>query len=776
MRRSWVCVSAAALALGVWSSPPAEARDGARHSIDIRAGTLSGAIAELSREERVSIGAEGALPQVRTPRVHGTMTIGEALQRLLAGTGYVARRVGGTAWRIEPAPAAAPPPVPAAPPPEPPPVPILVTATKQPLDLLSLPAAVSVAQLDEAERQDPGSDSTTVSSQLEGLALTSLGPGRNRMFLRGIADSAFSGESQSTVAVVLDEARLTYSAPDPDIRLVDIERVEVLKGPQGSLYGTGALGGIYRLVSHPADLDAASLTLSGGSSTAIHGDAGYSGSVVANLPVVRGTAGVRLVGYRSKEPGWIDTGPRHDSNSTSVSGLRATAGLVPAAGWRLDLTGFGQWLEARDSSYVYAPGSYSRPAQNAEPHDNDLRHLAGRLTGGIGAIDLLLASAMTWHNVDDRLDATIGAESLGLDNPQTLFKKRRFRVWDNDLRLRGDLGALGWLAGLSHLEARQVFVDTLEGTQGEQLIADDDRRVSHDTAAYFDLTLPVTATLSLDGGARLFASSVRETRQVLSGPVSRSQHKAGMTPSLAVAWQPNADRLIYLRYGSAFRQGGSDINGGGSIESLKGDELASIEAGWRERLPGGGHFELSAWYTRWEDVQSDVLDDSGLIETANAGNARIIGIEGSLGLVLAPRWRLDAGANYTSALLTRSALGFELHDRHLPVVPEYTVRGALRHDFALGPADAWARVSLRYIGPSRMSFDPDLDRRMGNLLESTVEVHAALGSWNLGLQAQNLFANKGNTFAFGNPFRYRTERQYTPQRPLTVSLMVSRAF
>ncbi|WP_245656520.1 TonB-dependent receptor domain-containing protein [Novosphingobium naphthalenivorans] len=776
MPRSWACVSAAALGLGVWSSPPAEARERARQHLDVSAGSLTDAIAELAREARVSIGTEGALPQIHTSRVRGTMAVGEALRRLLAGTGYIARQVGETAWRIERAPIVAAPPAADIPPPEAPPVPILVTATKQPLDLLSLPAAVSVVQLTDAQKHDPGSASATISSQLEGLALTSLGPGRNRMFLRGIADSAFSGESQSTVAVVLDEARLTYSAPDPDIRLVDIDRVEVLKGPQGSLYGTGALGGIYRLVAHQVDLDDASLTLSGGGSMAMHGEPGYSGSAIANLPLIRGTAGLRLVGYQSKEPGWIDTGTREDSNSTHVSGLRIMAGIVPASGWRLDLTGFGQWLGTHDSSYVYTAGSYSRPDQIAEPHDNDLRHLATRLTGGFGSIDVMLASAMTWHDVNDLLDATIGAESLGLDDPQTLSNERSFRVWDNDLRLRGSLGSLSWLAGLSHLEARQSLVATLNGSSGDQLIADDDRRLSHDTAFYFNLTLPVTSRLSLDGGGRLFASSASETRLVSSERIKRAQHKAGMTPSLAVAWQPNANRLIYLRYGSAFRQGGSDITDSGTIETLKGDELSSIEAGWRERLPGGGHLELSAWYTRWDDIQSDVLDTNGLIETTNAGDARIIGIEGAVGISLAPGWRIEGGANYTSALLTRSALGYEVHDRHLPVVPEYTVRGALRHDFTLGSSDAWARASLRYIGPSRMSFDTELDRQMGKLLESTLEVHAALGPWDLGLLAQNLFEDKNNTFAYGNPFRYRTMPQYTPQQPRTVSLMVTRSF
>ncbi|MCT2398194.1 TonB-dependent receptor domain-containing protein [Novosphingobium mangrovi (ex Huang et al. 2023)] len=776
LRKSWACASAVALGLGIWSSPPAEARESGPQHIDVAAGSLPDVIAELAREMHVSIGAEGALPRIRTPKVRGTMGVAEALRRLLSGTGYVARQVGETAWRIERAPSAPARTERSEPRPVPPPQPILVTATKQPLALLSLPAAVSVARLTDVERSDPGSASATVSSQLDGLALTSLGPGRNRMFLRGIADSAFSGESQSTVAVVLDDARLTYSAPDPDIRLVDIERVEVLKGPQGSLYGTGALGGIYRLVSRSADLDDASLTVSGGGVIAAHGEPGYSGSVIANLPLRRDFAALRLVGYAAEEPGWIDTGTRKDSNSTKVSGARAMLGVVPASGWRLDLTGFAQWLQTRDSAYVYTSGSFSRPDQIAEPHDNDLTHVAVRLSGGMGDVELMLASAMTWHDVGDTLDATIGAEGLGLSDPRVLLDLRSYRVWDNDLRLRGRLGALNWLAGVAYVEARQTLLETLTGFSGGEVIADDDRRTSDDTAVYFDLSLPITDTLSLDGGARLFHSAIHETRILSSGRVTRERRKSGMTPSLALAWQPNASRLIYLRYGSAFRQGGSEISESGAIEPLKGDELASLEAGWRERLPGGGRMEINAWYTRWEDVQSDVLGSDGLIETTNAGNARIIGVEGSLDMVLGPGWRMETGANFTGALLMRSALGYEVHDRHLPVVPEYTLRASLRHDFALGPADVWAQVRLRYIGPSRMSFDPALDRQMGKLLESGIEVHAVLDDWQFSLQARNLFAGKGNTFAYGNPFRYRTMPQFTPQRPLTVGLSVSRSF
>jgi hypothetical protein len=123
---------------------------------------------------------------------------------------------------------------------------------------------------DVDDRYDATRGSERLAEQIEGLTVTGEGSGHGRMFLRGVADSPFGGKSQSTVAVLLDDARLTYVAPDPDIRLVDVERVEVLKGPQGSLYGSGALGGIYRIVTRRADPSA--FTVAGSASGEIVAD------------------------------------------------------------------------------------------------------------------------------------------------------------------------------------------------------------------------------------------------------------------------------------------------------------------------------------------------------------------------------------------------------------------------------------------------------------------------------------------------------------------------
>lgn len=759
----------------------ADAQDSVRR-IDTAAASLPDAIAEISREAGVSIGAEGVLPHVRVPQVHGRMTVGEALARLLAGSGYVARRVGSAAWRIEPAPtrterqppsrSAASAPVVELPPPEP-----IIVVAKRRRSLDDLPMALATVRFDEIRRHDPGSDTATVAGEIEGLSLTALGSGRNRMFLRGVADSPFNGESQSTVAVMLDDARLTYAAPDPDIRLVDVDRVEVLKGPQGSLYGTGALGGIYQIVTRRAKLDEASLEMSAGGEMIAHGRPGASGALVANLPLIRGHAALRLVGYAADEPGWIDTGPRDDSNSNRLLGTRAGLGIDAGNDWRIDLTGFAQWLESRDSNYVYRADARARPAQLAEPHDNDLRHIAFRAARPSSRYNLVLSSAVTWHEVGDTLDATQGAASFGLPDPRLLEDKRRYRVWDSEARIDGRLGSFEWLLGLSHVEARQTFRSILSGGSAPaQLAIGDDRRITTDSAAFGEVAIPLSDQFKLTAGARLFRNIVRETKLLAPRTASDELRRFGITPSASLAWQPRPGRLIFVRYGSAFRQGGIEFSPVGAVETLQGDELATIEGGWREILPGGGRFEIGAYYAWWESVQSDLLQPNGLIETANVGNARVVGAELSLDQPLGSGWSLQAGATITDARLVRSTSGITLDDRHLPVVPDYTLRGAIGHAFRLGNAPASLKLQLRYLGPARLSFDPALDRSMGRVLESRLDGRVRFDRLELGLQIANLFDRSADTFAYGNPLRFKVLRQFTPQRPRRGSLTLLRRF
>ncbi|MBU6267945.1 MAG: TonB-dependent receptor [Sphingomonadales bacterium] len=761
-----------------WPNARAEAgADRARFDaarLEIAAQPLPQAIAQLAREANVSIGAGEPLPPLRSRAVHGGASIDAVLAEMLAGTGYGARRVGPTAWRIE---RAAPPPIRRVPvlPTFTATDPIIVTAGKRAMPLAGMARAIAVVRLEGLRQLEPGMATADIAASSEGLSTTALGPGQNRMFLRGIADSPFNGSSPSTVAVLLGDSRMTYSAPDPDLRLVDVERVELLKGPQGSLYGTGALGGIYRIVPNSAKLDRAEAAVQAGVTMLADGGAGISASAVANLPVVRDRLGLRMAGYVLDQPGWIDTGARNDSNRERTYGARGTLAVDAGGGWRMELGGIVQFIETRDTQYVYAPGSRERPAQLPEPHDNDFRGLTARAAGPLGNVHVVLLGSLTWHEVDDTLDATRGGGSFGLSDPALFEDRRAFQVWESEARFSGNWGGSAWVAGFSHVESRESEARELTGVTSPTVLIDRSNTRIRDTGLFADLETPVGRRWSVDLGGRLQNGKLSASRESAAGTSLQSQSRWTFLPSAALAWRPAGSDVVFLRYGSASRQGGGSFNASGRVENFAGDTVRTLEAGWRHQLPRGGQIELGANTSWWDHVQSDTLLPNGLIQTRDAGNARIFGGEATLDWPLAPNWRVLAGASVTHARLVSNRLGIALDDRRLPVVPDWTARSGLVHDFRLGAVHAEMQVAVRYIGPARLSFDRALDRPMGRLWESSLELALAWRQNAARLRVNNLPNAAADAFAYGNPFRIGTP-QYAPQRPLSVSLSLARQF
>jgi iron complex outermembrane receptor protein len=102
-------------------------------------------------------------------------------------------------------------------------------------------------------------------------------------------------------------------------------------------------------------------------------------------------------------------------------------------------------------------------------------------------------------------------------------------------------------------------------------------------------------------------------------------------------------------------------------------------------------------------------------------------------------WNVDSGANLVSVSLVRNDLGIALDDRCLPVVPSYVVRAALSRDFEIGGADASLTLRLRYVGPSRLSFDALIDRPMEKLIEGGFEARVTLADFDITASVENLW-------------------------------------
>src|SRR5690242_8594523 len=218
---------------------------------DVPASRLDQAVRMLGRQSGASIGfRDWALAALRAHRVKGRMTLDQALQQLLAGSGARVRCVAPATYLIERAPEPAIRPtqrqapsvrIEAAPVQD-----IVVTATKRNIPLRDYAGEAEIVDGNRFTPADARNGTDALEARVASISSTHLGPGRNKLFIRGIADSSFVGPTQGTVGQYWGNSRITYSAPDPDLQLYDVDRVEVLEGPQGTLYGAGALGGVVR--------------------------------------------------------------------------------------------------------------------------------------------------------------------------------------------------------------------------------------------------------------------------------------------------------------------------------------------------------------------------------------------------------------------------------------------------------------------------------------------------------------------------------------------------
>ena len=184
-------------------------------------------------------------------------------------------------------------------------------------------------------------------------------PGRGTIYFRGVADDSASFIADSSAAIYLDEQPLTQSALQPEIRLVDIERIEALPGPQGTLYGSSSQSGTLRYITNKPDPTGFYADVSLDGHSVDHGDQGYELSGVLNLPVGENTA-IRLVGFSARDAGFIDNvlgeslGGTFDNadvvdkdvNAVEYVGGRAAVRWLAGENWTVDVSVVHQQMEA----------------------------------------------------------------------------------------------------------------------------------------------------------------------------------------------------------------------------------------------------------------------------------------------------------------------------------------------------------------------------------------------------------------------------------------------
>lgn len=770
----------------------------ARHRVDVPAGSLGTGLAVLGRQTGISVGlSDTALAASRVKAVSGSYTAFEALQRLLRGTGATFVNVGPGAWRVVRArPQARPRPAPrrvrspSVPRPSRPaarpramddPVPeeIVVTASKRATILPRFPGSAFVLGMDDFPPDAAGQGTEAIASRLPGVTSTHLGSGRNKLFVRGIADSSFNGPTQATVGQYLGETRLNYNAPDPDLRLYDVAGVEVLQGPQGTLHGAGSLGGVLRVIPVAPNLHRPAASLSASGALTAGGEASHDLAGTLNLPLAEDRLGLRLVAYRVEDGGYIDDRLRglSDVNRVETVGGRLALRAAPASHWTVDLGAALQSIRGDDSQYSErGAAGLSKASAIAQPFDNRYGLAQFVVRREWGDLSLTSATGLAEQRLDETYDAT---QAGGV--PTRFRQKSRVSLLSSENRLaRNGADGSGWVIGTSLVRNRFRLNRAFEMLEMPMFrtIGGVENRVDEATL-FGEATFALREAVHITGGARV--THARLSGAALDAPTALAARTARMDarrdetnllPSLAVAFEPRRDLTLFLRYQEGFRPGGI-VPRGESVDRYRRDDVAAWEAGLRYGTPGRDAFDaaLSIAFTRWNDVQADLIDGIGLPVTTNIGDGRILSLDATMGWRPLPGLSLEAAAVVTDSQLTNPAPSTIIVTRSdLPNVARLNAR--LGADYRLGSDRFDLRLSgwARYVGKSRLGVGPILGAVQGDYLDTAVSVRAERGRYALYLSLTNLLDSVGNRFALGSPFTLAAGDQITPLRPRTIRI------
>lgn len=673
---------------------------------------------------------------------------------------------------------------------------------------------VTAGKLNESVREIAGSVSAITGGELEDLGAQSLAdyiertpgvvfnsyqPGVSHVVMRGIATSSGNVQGQPTTGYFLNEVPLTepgWTIVVPDVDAFDLDRVEVLRGPQGSLFGSASMGGAVNYVANVADssgFDAAAETTI---SQTRNADVGYTAKAMVNLPLKQDLFAVRAVLQRRDDPGFLDnigTG-RRGANDTQIGGGRLSMVLTPGESTELTWLSLWQNTDSDDNSYRIAGlGEFERNTAIPEFTDTQVEVHSLRLDQDFSFAKLTALAAYHDKQQDWRFDFTPLRNAyntdLDLDLTAPLYINSGGQSTGKSVEVRlasNPGGRLDWLLGGMYFDADKDLYEQI-GAQGaaaafEQsslfgpgsgaVIAPDgeifnafySHLESSESALFGEGSFHFNDAWKLTAGGRLFRNKVRNTSTQVGfstfpgAPiVTPSETKEnGFNPKVSLTWQANADVMVYGLMSEGFRFGQPNTAGLSEFpvpSGSKSDELVNYELGTRTSW-ADGRFLLDAtlFYVDWKSIQLRLQTPDFFNYATNGGKAYSRGIE--LAATWRPSDRFDwqATATWQRARLDEDLpilyVGTAPAGSQLPGSADWTVSNVLNYRF-----DARNRPTLtlthQYVGSGVSDLNSVVPgvapNRQGNYNLFDLRYRMSLGSTDLTLFASNLTDKRGVT-------------------------------
>ena len=306
---------------------------------------------------------------------------------------------------------------------------ILVTATKRgALNLQDVPMSITALTNQDIELQGFKRLDDYV-GQIPSLAFGRREPGGSNVIIRGCAVSAVAFSDNPTTSVYLDEQPISQAGFNPDPRLVDIERVEALSGPQGTLFGEASQCGTLRIITNKPDTSGFESYVDISGESVKDGDTGYDISAMVNIPLIEDTLALRLVGFTAEDAAYVDNifglSPagtfdnaahvKDDVNTSETSGARVSLRWTPGENWTFDaqaifqdteVDGFGD-VDLAEGVYADSGlGKWEQLRFNPETWSDEWYQLALTAEGSLGWADATITAGFAHRETRYDTDST----------------------------------------------------------------------------------------------------------------------------------------------------------------------------------------------------------------------------------------------------------------------------------------------------------------------------------------------------------------------------------
>lgn len=586
---------------------------------------------------------------------------------------------------------------------------IIVTASKREERLQDVPGAIDAIGGETIDNLGVRSF-RDYASLVPGLSQRDSGqPGVGTIILRGL--NSGPQQTTNTAAFYIDDAPFSLSGylsqsalTTPSPELAEIERIEVLKGPQGTLYGAGSLGGLIRIITKKPDPNRFYGNVRGEVSHVESGEEGFLIRGSVNIPIVEDVAAVSATGFYRREPGFVDnvgTGTR-DVNRSNLAGGRLALMFRPTPELTINLSGLYQDIEnfgaaslaTRPGTFIPRFGGYSYSAFRDFGGEVKYRVATGSIDYETSAGTLTAVASYAKYNVNYSSDASVQyiaagrtflngivAGSGGLTRSQFFFNQPTDVILPANTLAEGyfspnaekvsaevrftskRLGPIEFMAGAFYTDEDSVYYANIIpftaanvpfAAPFNQLIRTTTTSKYKEIAGFGNLTFYLTDKLDVTGGIRYAendqlsgtggpgALTYFTPRAPLTFPIKES----ATTYLATVRWRPTSDLSFYARAASGYRPGGPQTNPtppAGAQTIIRSDTVWNYEAGVKGRaLDGALSFDVSVYHIDWNDIQLNTLAN-GIVLGGNAAAATVDGFE--LELMMRPSELLSVGIN-----------------------------------------------------------------------------------------------------------------------------------